>query len=373
MLSVRHLSKRFHHAGHASAALDGISFDVAKGELFTLLGPSGCGKTTLLRMIAGLEEPDAGTIRFGDQSWADGARGVFVAPRNRGIGLVFQSYAVWPHMTVFDNIAYPLRRQRVAKAQISERVHAMLSTVGLDGLADRPALRLSGGQQQRVAMARALVSAPPLLLLDEPFSNLDVHLRHKLRAEIKHLQSHLNLTIILVTHDQEDAFALSDRIAVLSQGRIEQIATPEALHDAPASVFVHDFIGRSSTLDASVLTHPFEGRARVGIANAQFDVRSLGAAQPGTRALVRIRPADAVLSTSGARVEVLRNIVFDDRYQTLVALADGQTLTIYQPRADALAVGQSGYLKFIDGVLASDADAGARAASLAPLPSAETV
>ncbi|OBR46268.1 ABC transporter ATP-binding protein [Paraburkholderia tropica] len=351
MLSVRNLSRHYTHAGTTHAALRNVSFDVARGEVFTLLGPSGCGKTTLLRSLAGLDEPDEGSIHFSDTAWVDHARGVFVAPRKRGIGLVFQSYAVWPHLSVFENIAYPLRRQRKSKAEIDARVNAMLATVGLDGLASRSAQQLSGGQQQRVAMGRALASEPDLLLLDEPFSNLDVHLRQRLREEIRQLKQRLNLTIVLVTHDQEDAFALSDRIAVMNQGRIEQIATPEALHDAPASAFVHDFIGRHSALQARVVEQRADASVLVRVADATFGARASLRLVPGELVSVRLRPGEAAFGSQGARATVLRNVVHDDRYQSLVQLEDGQTLTIYQPRAGALAEAGRGLLSFSGGTV----------------------
>jgi ABC-type Fe3+/spermidine/putrescine transport system ATPase subunit len=233
-------------------AVSELSLEIAKGEALTLLGPSGCGKTTTLRMVAGLETPNAGMISF------DGVRVVSVAerinlpPERRKIGMVFQSYAIWPHMTVAQNVAFPLKVRRVGSAEIRDRVRAMLAMIGLAGLEDRPATRLSGGQQQRVALARALIHEPALLLLDEPLSNLDVKLREQMRVELKLLQARLGLTLIYVTHDQAEALSLSDRIAVLNRGGIEQIGTPRDLYVRPQTPFVRDFLGKSVTLSGRI-------------------------------------------------------------------------------------------------------------------------
>jgi iron(III) transport system ATP-binding protein len=233
-------------------AVTDLSIEIAKGEALTLLGPSGCGKTTTLRMVAGLEKPDAGAIRFDGKPMVSIADRINLPPEKRNIGMVFQSYAIWPHMTVAQNVAFPLKVRRVDAATIRERVRAALTMIGLGGLEDRPATRLSGGQQQRVALARALIHEPALLLLDEPLSNLDVKLREQMRVELKLLQARLGLTLIYVTHDQSEALSLSDRIAVLNRGRIEQIGTPRVLYEQPATPFVRDFLGKSVTLSGRV-------------------------------------------------------------------------------------------------------------------------
>jgi ABC-type Fe3+/spermidine/putrescine transport system ATPase subunit len=248
------------------AAVDDISFDVEPGEVVTLLGPSGCGKTTTLRMIAGLEHGDGGEIYLNDRLLSAPARDYFVPPEERSMGMVFQNYAVWPHMTVGENVAFPLRMHRFPKSEIKERVKRALATVGLDSLEDRPSPGLSGGQQQRVALARAIVAEPEVLLLDEPLSNLDVKLREQMRIEIKLLQARLNLTLIYVTHDQSEALGLSDRIVVLNHGRIEQIGAPRALYERPATPFVRDFLGKSITLPGRVKTIT-AGRATVELAS----------------------------------------------------------------------------------------------------------
>jgi iron(III) transport system ATP-binding protein len=217
-----------------------------------LLGPSGCGKTTTLRMIAGLEEPDAGDVWLGDRLVSSAVRNVFVPTEKRHIGMVFQSYAIWPHMTVFENVAYPLRVRRVARRVIAEKVEQTLALVGLGGLASRPATQLSGGQQQRVALARAIVFEPRLLLLDEPLSNLDAKLRVHMRQELKNLQQATGITSIFVTHDQAESMALADRIIVMNGGHIEQVGSPLDIYERPRSRFVSEFVGSINVLHGQV-------------------------------------------------------------------------------------------------------------------------
>jgi iron(III) transport system ATP-binding protein len=237
-------------------AVDDVSFEVEEGELFTLLGPSGCGKTTTLRSIAGLETPDSGEIAVGDRVLYSSDRNLRVPANERGLGMVFQSYAIWPHMNVFKNVAFPLevlpRRRRPAKKVIRERVERTLSVVQLDHLASRQATDLSGGQQQRLALARALVMEPPLMLMDEPLSNLDAKLREDMRFELKRLQRELGITGVYVTHDQVEALAMSNRVAVMREGKLEQVGSPREVYERPKSHFVADFIGTSNFLDGSV-------------------------------------------------------------------------------------------------------------------------
>jgi ABC-type Fe3+/spermidine/putrescine transport system ATPase subunit len=249
-LEVHNLSKTFGQV----RAVDDISFDVRQGEFLTFLGPSGCGKSTTLRLIAGLERPDSGQIRVEGRLVSSPAERVFVAPEKRGMGMVFQSYAVWPHMTVFENVAFPLRVRRIPSAEVTRRVNQVLEIIGLSGMADRPSPLLSGGQQQRVALGRALVSDPRLLLLDEPFSNLDARLREGMRVEMGQLQRRLGLTTVFVTHDQTEAMMLSDRIFVMNAGRVEQSGTPREVYENPASRFVMDFLGRINYLAARLAT-----------------------------------------------------------------------------------------------------------------------
>ena len=233
-------------------AVDRLSFALAPGEFFTLLGPSGCGKTTTLRLVAGLEEPDAGEILLNDVPVASSKQGIFLPPDKRQMGMVFQSYAIWPHMTVFENVAFPLRVRREAAQSLRRKVNEALDLVGLAGLEERGATELSGGQQQRVALARALVYTPTILLLDEPLSNLDAKLREQMRAELRALQRRLKLSVLYVTHDQSEAMTLSDRIAVVRQGRVEQIGAPVEIYETPATSFVGDFLGRSVVLEGKV-------------------------------------------------------------------------------------------------------------------------
>src|SRR5947208_4239144 len=219
VLEFRAVIKRFGTVN----AVDGVNFAVQRGEIFTLLGPSGCGKTTTLRLVAGLEEPDGGEIYIDGKIVAAPQRGVFLPPEKRQLGMVFQSYAIWPHLTVFENVAFPLRVRRESTELIRQRVDHTLESVGLGGFADRGATQLSGGQQQRVALARALVYEPAVLLLDEPLSNLDAKLREQMRFELRALHESLNITTVYVTHDQEEALALSDRIGLMHEGTLLEV------------------------------------------------------------------------------------------------------------------------------------------------------
>jgi iron(III) transport system ATP-binding protein len=239
------LAKRYDaHEVHS-----GLDLELADGECFTLLGPSGCGKTVLMRLIAGFEQPDAGTIAIAGDVVADPRRRVAVPPNERGIGMVFQDYAVWPHKSVYDNVVYPLDLARVAADERRARTNAAIAQVGLAGLEARLPSQLSGGQQQRVALARALVSTPRLLLLDEPLNNLDANLREEMRFEIKALQKKLGITILYVTHDQEIALGIADRLAVMdTAGRLRQVGTPEEIYAQPADDFVFRFLGIANFL-----------------------------------------------------------------------------------------------------------------------------
>ena len=262
MLTVSALSKEYRNErGQPVLAARDVTFEVPEGEMFTLLGPSGCGKTTTLRSIAGLERPDAGEIVADGRTMFSSDRKIFIAPNRRGFGMVFQSYAIWPHMTVFENVAFALEVERGhTRRRIRERVMEVLAIVALDELAGRRATRLSGGQQQRLALARALVKAPRLLLLDEPLSNLDAKLRERMRFELRRLQRELGLTTVYVTHDQSEALALSHQIAVMNEGRIVQIGRPRDIYSRPQSRFVADFVGTTNFLEGRV-DGPVEGGA----------------------------------------------------------------------------------------------------------------
>ena len=255
-------------------------------EFVTLLGPSGCGKTTMLRMIAGFEKPSSGEIRIDDMVVSSAKN--FVPPEKRGIGMVFQSYAVWPHMTVFENVAYPLKIAKLSKAEIKTKVEKILETVHLAQYAERIPSQLSGGQQQRVALGRALVCEPRLLLLDEPLSNLDAKLRESMRFEIKDIQKNFGITVVYVTHDQTEAMAMSDRIMVLNQGIVQQVAPPTEIYRHPANQFVADFVGKVNF---------FKGEAGGG----KIELTGIGQSIPyqgpyNGKVIVAIRPENIVLS-----------------------------------------------------------------------------
>ena len=284
--------------GKAVRAADEVSFEVPKGRLFTLLGPSGCGKTTTLRSIAGLERPRLGEIAIGGELVYSSRHKVFVPPNRRGLGMVFQSYAIWPHMTVFENAAFPLRvsRKRISGKGISQKVSRVLEVVDLGQLADREATRLSGGQQQRLALARALVMEPRVLLLDEPLSNLDAKLRQKMRFELKRLQQELGITTVYVTHDQSEALALSHEIAVMNEGRIVQLGTPREIYDAPRNRFVADFVGTTNFLEGEIAASAGDqGRYTVRTPVGEFSAQASGVLRAGDPIVLSVRPEDIQL------------------------------------------------------------------------------
>jgi iron(III) transport system ATP-binding protein len=288
--------------------VNGVSFSVPKGKLFTLLGPSGCGKSTTLRCIAGLERPEAGTIAIGGEPVYSGDNDIFVSPEKRGIGMVFQSYAVWPHMTVYQNVAYALEVKRTPRAETRKRVTEALDRVGLAGLADRPAPDLSGGQQQRVALARAIVGRPSLLLFDEPLSNLDAKLRERMRTEIRELQQRLDITAVYVTHDQAEALALSDTIAVMDAGRILTVGAPREIYGRPDSRFVADFVGSTNIVRGRVLTAPAaDGTAPVETTFGVVRSRLQDSVGAGDMVDVLIRPESIALLMT--RPEASENVL----------------------------------------------------------------
>lgn len=289
-------------------AVQNVSFDVPEGKLFTLLGPSGCGKTTTLRSIAGLERPDGGTITANGITLFSAARKVFIPPNRRQFGMVFQSYAIWPHMTVFKNASFPLEvgTKKYTKNQIIDKVMRALSAVGLDHVADRDATKMSGGQQQRLALARALVMEPKLLLLDEPLSNLDAKLREKMRFEVKRLQRELKITTIYVTHDQEEALALSHEIAVMKDGQIVQKATPREIYDLPNSKFVADFVGSTNFIEGAVRSkEEAQNQIVVDSEIGPITVVNCDDCKVGDRVIVSLRPENIlVFDTKPSSVEV---------------------------------------------------------------------
>src|SRR5262245_13003704 len=348
VLEFRQVIKRFGSVN----AVDQVSFSIESGEIFTLLGPSGCGKTTTLRLVAGLEEPDGGEILINGRAVAAPQRGLFVPPEKRQLGMVFQSYAIWPHLTVFENVAFPLRVRGEPTEILRARVQKALDSVGLTGLAERGATQLSGGQQQRVALARALVYEPAILLLDEPLSNLDAKLREQMRFELRALQTRLQLTVLYVTHDQTEAMTLSDRVAVVNAGRFEQMGTPEEVYEKPASSFVGEFLGRTIAL---------EGISRVAGGERFVELKEGGrigispdssaALSDGSPVMLMTRPEDieilplekAASNQIVARIE--RVDYLGDRFEYHVRVA-GSPIVIAATKKDRFSVGSQIRLGF---------------------------
>ncbi|HEX9063733.1 MAG TPA: ABC transporter ATP-binding protein, partial [Streptosporangiaceae bacterium] len=327
-LSLVTLTKRF----GSFTAVDAVSLDIPAGSFFSLLGPSGCGKTTTLRMIAGFEEPTEGQVLL------DGRDIARTPPSKRPVNTVSQSYALFPHLRVFDNVAFGLRRAGVAKAEMRQRTDAALELVQLSGFARRKPAQLSGGQQQRVALARALVLQPAVLLLDEPLGALDAKLRRQLQIELKQLQERVGITFVYVTHDQEEALTMSDRIAVVNQGRIEQAASPQDLYEEPANAFVADFLGVSNLMDAVVAGPSGEG-AQVQLSDS-FSVEALrGDVSARGPVKIVIRPervgVEPAGQTGGNRVPgLLSNVVYlGSGLQLAIQLASGHAVTALVPNS----------------------------------------
>ncbi|UNZ18220.1 ABC transporter ATP-binding protein [Streptomyces sp. 891-h] len=309
-LAVENLKKSF----NGTTVLEDINFAVADGEFFTLLGPSGCGKSTTLSCVAGLETPDSGTIRVGDRTFYDGVPRNTVPPEGRNLGLVFQSYALWPHMTIADNLALPLKLRKVAKDEQRRLIDDALAKVDMAHLRDRYPHQLSGGQQQRVALARGIVYSPGVLLLDEPLSNLDAKMRDQARIWLKQLQGEVGITTVYVTHDQVEAMSLSDRIAVFMHGRLQQVGTPTEIYETPATPEVAGFIGRCNLLDGRV--GAADGKVvSVELGSTGQHLKVAGTAPAGTSATVGLRseritlaaradaPHDGAVNVLRAKVE----------------------------------------------------------------------
>ncbi len=299
MVRVTGLRKSFVGQRGEVKAVDGIGLEVAEGSLFTLLGPSGCGKSTTLRCIAGLETPEAGEIEVDGAAVYSSQRRASVPAHQRDVGMVFQSYAIWPHMTVFENAAYPLRvgKQRLTSTEIEQRVKGALELVRLEGLEDRPAPFLSGGQQQRLALARALVRQPKVLLFDEPLSNLDARLREHMRLELRQLQRRVGITAIYVTHDQLEALALSNVIAVMSDGRLMQVGPPRQIYEQPESHFVADFFGAINFIRGRVTAESFDGTGAVDTDQGTLYCHPPEGVKVGSPVLVTVRPENLNLLT----------------------------------------------------------------------------
>jgi len=353
MLEVLGLRKEFATEDGTVTAIDDISFSIEAGQVLTLLGPSGCGKTTTLRAIAGLERPTAGIVRIAGREVVDVGRGVFVPPNKRQIGMVFQSYAIWPQMDVAGNVSFPLRVRprgsRPGRTEIEAEVARMLEVVQLSGYQRRHATKLSGGQQQRLALARALVREPDILLLDEPLSNLDAKLRERMRFELSQLQKRLGLTMVYVTHDQEEALALSDVIAVMRHGRIEQMAGPKDIYYRPTTRFVADFVGQTNFLPARVAGAVGEW-ANCETAHGKLRCWNSGGLRAGDPAEVSIRPEGIVIGTAEPdpaegvmRARVKASVFLGPNRHHLLALgADELRATAYA--ATDLAPGQPVWL-----------------------------
>ena len=319
--------------------IPGLSLDVREGEFFTLLGPSGCGKTTLLRMVAGFNSIEGGTISFNGRVIND------IAPNKRNIGMVFQNYAVFPHMTVRENVAFGLENRHLPKDEIKRRVDEILETVKITQYADRLPERLSGGQQQRVALARAIVIKPDVLLMDEPLSNLDAKLRIEMRNAIRQIQNSVGITTIYVTHDQEEALAISDRIAVMNQGRVMQVGTPSEIYAKPENPFVAGFIGVSNFLNCDV-TKCEGGMAKVSI-KGELDIDVPVRKSYTGKAQLSARPEQLFFSETGMPGKVMFSTFLGDFIEYEVELFDGQTLIINEYTKDTAKVHEVGEKVFI--------------------------
>ena len=310
-LDVSELRKQF---SVGRPAIDGVSFAVPAGEIVVLLGPSGCGKTTTLRCVAGLESPSSGSISIGGRVVSSPARGISVPPRSRDIGMVFQSYAVWPHMTVRQNVVYPLKHRSTARADAAHKVEEVLALVGLADYADRPVVSLSGGQMQRVALARSLVYRPQLLLLDEPLSNLDAKLRIRLRDDLRRIHKAAGMTGLYVTHDQSEAVVLGDRIGVMREGKLLQMGTPDEIYNRPAELFVANFTGATNELTGTLLERNGGfGVVDIGGGN-RLEAALLHGVGAGDKVRIALRPENIALGANGS-ANAFRARVLDRRYQ----------------------------------------------------------
>jgi iron(III) transport system ATP-binding protein len=352
-LTVTNLTKTFGD----NAVLKGVSFTIKDGEFFTLLGPSGCGKSTTLNCIAGLEQPTGGSITVGSQAFVDTDKGVFLQPEERNLGMVFQSYALWPHMSVAKNLAMPLNIRKVPKDKQKTLISEALDKVGLADLGDRYPHQLSGGQQQRVALARALIYSPTMLLLDEPLSNLDAKLREQARAWLKRLQTDLGITTVFVTHDQDEALALSDRIAVMSGGNTLQVASPHEIYETPATPEVAAFVGRCNFFVGKVEQAVQNGYSvRIDCSGDVVEIHGDTALNPGQTVTLAIRPEKLEVLPAGSeptglnrlRTQVLTNSYVGSHYEYDVKLGNqvvqvessrpgltGQVCLVFKPE-DAL-------------------------------------
>ena len=336
-------------------AVDDVSLDIRNRDFLALLGPSGCGKTTTLRMIAGLEEPDKGEIHFGDQIVYSSERGISLPASERRLGLVFQNYALWPHMTCFENVAFPMKVKKIPEQEIRARVKELMDLLHLYGLESRYPSELSGGQQQRVSLARALTTNPEILLLDEPLSNLDAKLRVEMRSEIKRIHHLIGCTCIYVTHDQSEALSMSGTIAIMNEGRIVQVGTPAEIYDDPNSAFVASFIGAPSTnlIDASISRQ--DARIYIDFGFGRLELTGeveniLGDLTQPSEVVFGIRPEDVNISgkeiTDALHGDVYSFLYLGRSQIVEVALPDGHVIRALAPVKETLKIGQKIHIAF---------------------------
>ena len=345
-LTLEHVGKRF----GAVEALDDVSLDVADGEFLAVLGPSGCGKSTLLRVVAGFERADRGSVRFGERIVS--GEGIHVPPEDRQVGMVFQSYALWPHMTVAENIGYPLRVRRLARRDLAREVDAALAAVGLAGYADRRPAQLSGGQRQRVALARCLAMKARIVLLDEPLANLDVHLRARMLAEIAAFRELSKATLIYVTHDQAEALGVADRVAVMAAGRLRQVATPTVLYRMPQDGVVSRFVGGGAVASGEVTQTFANGHAAVALFGREWPLRSAPGQGTG-KVEVCIRPEDlAIVDAERGFAARVARVLFQGGRSVVEATpvaSPETTLSLSVDSSAAAGIGGMVHLALVDG------------------------
>jgi iron(III) transport system ATP-binding protein len=322
-LSVADLHLDYGSGASANPILKGVSMHLQKGEVVALLGPSGSGKTTLLRAVAGLESPRQGTIDIGERRVFDGGRNFDMPAEQRNLGLVFQSYALWPHKTVSENVAYGLKLRKLDKAEIGRRVSAVLQQLGLGHLGERFPHQLSGGQQQRVAIARALVYNPPVILLDEPLSNLDAKLREEARAFLRELIVRLGLSALMVTHDQDEAMAISDRILLLNNGKIEQQGTPQSMYESPDTLFAAEFMGSNNRLPGTLVGRDGD-RVVIDVAGTRLQATARGAGGAAIAPLIRVEEVRVSSSQTDNALELALStcMYLGDRWECLFKRGD---------------------------------------------------
>ena len=345
---LRHVTKRFTTRTMGTVtAVDDFNLEIKEGECFSFLGPSGCGKTTTLRMIAGFEDLSEGEIELCGKPVSIKSKNLYVPPEERNLGMVFQAFAVWPHMNIFDNVAFPLQIKKVAKAEIDARVKAALKHTSLDGLEKVFPSELSGGQQQRIALARAIVTNPKVMLLDEPLSNLDPKLRETMRFEIKALQRQFGFTIIFVTHDQSEAMAISDRMMVCDMGKIVQIDTPENLYNYPNSRFVHNFLGESTFINVVIKDGKVFPEGDLS-QNLNLEIPDAALNSPDGRMVIATRPNAINLSKErgerGFLTHIEKRIFLTDKTEYLVAVGE-QLVKIQTPHRAVFAPGEECFIE----------------------------